>query len=103
MSSSASKWSTLLIFKNNASAIPGRCETNGTLKDPYQGQDGKCQSGPMNEGIVLMIIDRKERPRDRDGGREITFRRRERVGRGSTLKEEPVRWENMNQIMQSGE
>lgn len=44
----------------------------------------------MNEGVALMIEDRKERPCDRDGRREVTFRGREGICSGSTLKEEPA-------------
>jgi hypothetical protein len=42
----------------------------------------------MNEGVALIVENRKERPRDRDGRRKITFRSREGVCSGSTLKEE---------------
>ena len=45
----------------------------------------------MNERVLLMFENRKERPRDRDGSREVTFRGRERVRRGSSLEEESVR------------
>jgi hypothetical protein len=43
----------------------------------------------MNEGVALIVEDRKERPCDRDGRRKITFRSRESVCSGSALKEEP--------------
>jgi hypothetical protein len=39
----------------------------------------------MNEGIALMIENRKERPRNCDTNREVTFRRRECVCRGSAF------------------
>ena len=42
----------------------------------------------MNEGIVLMIENRKERPRNRDGSREVTFWGGECVCGSSALKEE---------------
>lgn len=43
----------------------------------------------MNEGRMLTIENRKECPRDRDSGGEVTLGCRERVRRGSRLKEEP--------------
>jgi len=42
----------------------------------------------MNEGCVLMVENRKECPRDSNGGREITFGTREGVCRGSGFQEE---------------
>ena len=42
----------------------------------------------MNERVVLMIENREERPRDRDGSREVTFRGGECVCCGSALEEE---------------
>jgi hypothetical protein len=77
----AGKWSTLLILKDNASTTPICGETGGTFEDPDQGQKGKCQGGPVDEGGKLAIEDCKEGPRDRDGGREIAFWRRKRVRR----------------------
>jgi hypothetical protein len=42
----------------------------------------------MNEWVVLMIENRKERPRNRDSSREVTFWGGECVCRGSALKKE---------------
>lgn len=88
-SSSACKRRSLLVFENDASTAPDSEETVGTLKYPNQGQDGKRKSGPMDKRRLLMFENREERPRDRDGGREITFWCRECVCSCSGLEEEP--------------
>ena len=67
---------------------PTAGETNGTFEYPKQRQNGECKRRPMDEGSVLTIENREQRPRDRDGSREVTLWRRERVRRGRSLKEE---------------
>jgi hypothetical protein len=54
----------------------------------------------MNEWCSLMFENREERPRDRDGGWEVTFWRRECVCSCSGLKEESCGKRKEKLIMQ---
>ena len=65
--------STLLIGKRDSSSTR---QTNGTFDNPDESKDGKCESGPMDEGRRFLVgIDSPERPSDGNGRGDVAFRR----------------------------
>jgi len=64
-------------------------EAEESLADPEDGDDGECQSGPVDEcGRPLVVKHGEEAPGDSDAAGEVSLGGRERVGGRGGLEEE---------------
>ena len=82
----------LLVERDAATAVANlEANTNGSLDDPNEREDGEGECAPVDErGVTLTSEDGPERPGDGNAGGEITLGRGERVRRSGCLQEEPT-------------
>jgi len=79
----------LLVRESNAAASALAVKAIRCLEDPNEGQDGKGEGGPVDEGGgALVIEDGPQGPRDDESAGKITLDGRERVSGCSGLEEQ---------------
>ena len=87
----ADERSTLLVERDAATAVANlEANTDGSLDDPDEREDGEGERAPVDErGVTLTSEDGPERPGDGNACGEVALGGRERVGRSGSLEEEP--------------
>jgi hypothetical protein len=82
---SIAKDGPLFVTKPDTTTRP---EAIGTLEDPDEGNDGKPEGAPVDEGVVLVCKDGEKGPGDGHAAGQVTFRGGERIRSGGALEEE---------------
>lgn len=79
---------TLLIGERETATSVLAVNAVRRLEDPNEGEDGKGEGGPMNEGRALVIKNGPQCPGDDESARKVTVNGGERVGGCGSLQEE---------------